>query len=130
MPPAVPDLELPRRHEAGATACDEAERLAILAGWPDADVHRLVLVLGEAVANSIEHSEGDGPIRLGLTVGPRHATVRIQDGGGLDPDQLASARLPDQPEATSGRGLYMIRKLADSVDVVEGGLAIRVVVRP
>ena len=103
-------------------ACDSAERLAVEAGWSEADVTRLVLALGEAVGNAVEHSTGDGLIRLSVMVQRGHIDIVVDDGGsGPVAEKLQSAALPESLSATSGRGLFMIRELSDDVFVDEGG---------
>ena len=91
------------------------------------DLPRVVVAVGEAVSNAVEHGgrEVDGPILLRLTIDGGACEVRVDDGGtGPDSGSLRSASLP-QSSALSGRGLYILTTLADGVRVdSEGGLAL------
>jgi anti-sigma regulatory factor (Ser/Thr protein kinase) len=79
----------------------------------------VVLALDEACANVIRHAfpKGvDGNIRLLAEIDDEAVTVLVEDDGvGFDPFHvdLNGAGL----EATSGRGLHLIRMLMTSVDV-------------
>ena len=112
-----------------AAAVGLVEDAARRAGWPEAEVSRLALATSEAAANAVEHGGGEGAAPT-FTVGCRldadGATVTVADGGpGPDRAALRSARLPASPFATGGRGLHIMRQLADDVDVEGGAVRLR-----
>lgn len=79
----------------------------------------VVLALDEACANVIRHAFPDGvpgTFRLRAEIGDDAVTVQVEDDGvGFDPFEATS----HEPglEATSGRGLHMIRKLMTTVQL-------------
>lgn len=95
-------------------------------GWSAGDVTRAVLSVGECVSNAVEHAAArvDEPLRLSHETSADQASVWIADGGTGPPRQrLARPSLPDDPLATGGRGLFIIHRLADRVDVdAHGGV--------
>lgn len=116
------DLELPPRTESVARACDWVEATLQRHGWSPADVTRVVLSVGECVSNAVEHGAPEVPLRLRHEVAGDEATVWVHDGGaGPRPDQVLSAKLPTDPMATGGRGLFILAHLADEVSVDAGG---------
>lgn len=124
----MPELLRPRRFESVADVCDLAVGLVRDAGWGEADVTRVALAMGEAVANAVEHGGGDH-VRLEVDADPRRLTVRIDEGGpGPDADRLDHAALPEDPLATCGRGLFILQQVTDEVEVEETG-ALRFVIR-
>ena len=84
---------------------------------PDA-VDDVVLALDEACANVIRHAFPDGTtgsLRLHAEIDDHEVVVQVEDdGAGFDP---CCVELSPGFEATSGRGLAMIRKLMTEVDV-------------
>lgn len=124
----MPELRRPRRFESVADVCDVAVGLVREAGWDEADVTRVALAMGEAVANAVEHGGGDD-VHFDVDADARCLTVRVDDGGpGPDADRLDRATLPDDPLATSGRGLFILQQVTDEVEVESTG-ALRFVIR-
>jgi serine/threonine-protein kinase RsbW len=91
-------------------------RLLDDAAW-EGDPDAVVLAVHEAMANAQRHA--GGVTRATAALDGRDLVVRVTDGGrGFRLPQ--SADMPD-PSAERGRGLYLIRRLADRVDVVRSG---------
>lgn len=125
----MPEFCRPRRVESVADLCEVADALVAEAGWAEADRTRVALAMGEALANAVEHGGGgDGLFRIRLDLNGPTLDVCVADGGdGPDPDRLAAAELPADPFATEGRGLYILRTVADDVRVdAEGALCVTV----
>ena len=94
---------------------DEARR----SGWSIADVTRAVLAVSEAVGNAVEHGGDD--LRLRWTTTDDTLRLDVADGGTGPPAALLeTAALPANPLARGGRGLYIMRTVADDVDVRDG----------
>lgn len=123
----MPELFLPRRLPTVATACERAEALVREAGWPGPDVVRVALALGEAVGNAVEHG-GSEWVRLDLALDGDTLTACVDDGGGgPSAARLEAPRLPEDPFATSGRGLFILQRVADEVRLDEdGGLCVTI----
>ena len=93
----------------------------------------LRIALCEALANAIVYgSRGDTSkaVDVDVTVSESSLTLRVADDGtGFDPSALPEPRLPDDLEATSGRGLFLIRQLVDDVYFNDTGNQICMVLR-
>ncbi|MEM1115789.1 MAG: ATP-binding protein [Bacteroidota bacterium] len=119
----MPDLLLPATLASVSLAGEHAEATARDAGWSSDDVDRLVLATTEAVGNAVEHGPGQ-PIRLRIFGGPAELTVEVEDGGeGPRPDRLDAPSLP-RDDATEGRGLFILRALADTARIHGGTLTL------
>jgi anti-sigma regulatory factor (Ser/Thr protein kinase) len=84
------------------------------------------LILGEILANTVEHAPGLVEVRLDWTRAKPVAIVR-DTGPGLE---QYVARLPDDVLSEDGRGIYLVNALADEVTVRQAagyGTEIRVV---
>ena len=128
----MPEYCRPRRVESVAELCEVADVLVTEAGWVPEDRTRVALAMGEALANAVEHGGGeDDLLRVRLDLDGATLDVCVSDGGdGPDPDRLADAELPSDPLATEGRGLYILRTVADAVRVdARGGLCVTVCAR-
>ena len=123
--PAVPEIVLPRRPPSVALACEAVEAFVGGAGWGPEDVTRVTLATGEAVGNAVEHGRGaDVRVRFERD-GDRVELCVADDGPGPSARRLARASLPSDVMATGGRGLYILRQLAERVAVdAEGGVCL------
>ena len=82
---------------------------------------RVLIVVGEITANAVEHGTGDVAVSWSVASG----SVRLDvSGPGPDVLQIRAATLPPA-DALRGRGLFLIRTLATSVESAESGLCIR-----
>lgn len=111
--------------QAAIAALDVIESVAEEFGLGDELRERMLMVAGEAVANAAGHGNGFDPTRrvtFILMLTHEDIVMEVHDEGvGLRTAQLADARLPDDPLQAHGRGLYIIRELADRVWVDGGG---------
>ena len=124
----VPEIHLPDRASAVAAAADFVEAEAERAGWSVADVTRAVLAVSEAVGNAVEHGPAGGALRLRCVSDPDVLRLEVVDGGrGPRPARLDAAALPADPLASGGRGLYIMKTVADEVSVADGVLTLRFV---
>ncbi|HTI32655.1 MAG TPA: ATP-binding protein [Miltoncostaea sp.] len=99
-------------------------------GWPEDLMPLVVLAVGEAVANAIEHGSMPGAaVEVAVTVRPHWATVRVADEGRLGAAIPLVA--PARPPATRirGRGLLLMLDLAERVEVDAGGAGTSVLLR-
>jgi serine/threonine-protein kinase RsbW len=117
----VRQLKLPSEPVSAALAVRFAEALVREAALPPPTGDRLVLAMGEAITNAIRHGNALDPSRHVELVWSGDGSgvwVHVEDEGeGVDPVRLARAALPADPTQTNGRGLFLIRTLADRVEV-------------
>jgi serine/threonine-protein kinase RsbW len=73
------------------------------------------LAIGEACANAVEHADEGSAYQVTVTVHEDKCVIDVvDDGTGLDPNALPVEVSPDEE---TGRGLRIIRALADAVEV-------------
>ncbi len=86
---------------------------------------RLRVTLGEAVANAILYGSGDRPgavVRVSATLAADGLSVKVSDeGSGFDPEAVPDPISRDGIGRPRGRGLFLLRKLADGVSFNESG---------
>jgi len=79
----------------------------------------LPLTLDEAVTNAIRHGNGldaAKTVRLDCRLSDGELEISVEDeGSGFDPDLLPDPREGDSLYRTSGRGVFLIRKLCHDV---------------
>jgi anti-sigma regulatory factor (Ser/Thr protein kinase) len=118
----MPTRVLPSNADAVPHALAFIESAAAEAGLDTALADRLLLAAGEAVDNAVVHGNrgrNAATVRVTLRFEPAAVEFTVEDeGDGLTAAQFAQAILPAD-EATGGRGLYLLRTLANEV-VAEG----------
>jgi serine/threonine-protein kinase RsbW len=92
-------------------------------------VNDLVLIANELTSNVIRHAGGAGNLRLWCDGRAVYCEVSDSGTGLADPDSAGLEQ--SRPEATGGRGLWIIRQLSDEVHITTGpqGTCVRVAVR-
>jgi anti-sigma regulatory factor (Ser/Thr protein kinase) len=106
-------IELMARHcFAGAEPCKRTS-------------FRLRVLLAEALTNSILFGAGGNPsrsVRVGAEVGDQQIRLQVTDDGpGFDPRGIPDPTEPGALARPIGRGLFLIRNLADQVEFNEQG---------
>lgn len=86
---------------------------------------RLCTVVAEAVANAMLYGNGSDPSRqvvIELELGPHQVVIAVSDqGDGFDHQTVPFPIGDESREATRGRGLFMIHRLADHVSFNDRG---------
>jgi serine/threonine-protein kinase RsbW len=89
---------------------------------------RLRVALAEALSNAILRGNHEDPAKRVLVhaeIYPDVVRLSVCDEGrGFDPDGVPAPTTPEALEAEGGRGLFIIRHLADRVEFNERGNAI------
>ncbi len=110
---------LPRR------ACAGSMRAALRAFLVEHAVEPLVLrdvvlAADEAFINAIVHAGGQGVIVVSAAIDDGETRVEVRDlGQGFDLATLDVDHMPDRDRA-HGRGLFLIRRMMDSVEISSG----------
>ena len=130
MPAADPvssaRLDLVNEHEALESFQQRVAEALERQGYPKASLFAVRLALHEALSNAFQHGHRQlppgTPIAVEYHVDPGHATFAIEDrGGGFDPSSIPDPTLDENLEATSGRGLMLIRAYMTSARFSKGG---------
>jgi anti-sigma regulatory factor (Ser/Thr protein kinase) len=78
-------------------------------------VRYLVIIASELASNAVRHGGGRGRLRLWTADGALRCEVSDQGPGIADP--AGAGRRQPPPLASSGRGLWVVRQLSDSVTI-------------
>ena len=82
--------------------------------------HWLVMSAREAVINAIVHGNNQEPgkrVLVEVDLDGEDLVVRVQDeGSGFDPKILPDPTSPENLMRPSGRGIFMMRQFADSIE--------------
>ncbi len=124
---------VPASPDAAALVRSAVAELLAENGWPADDSADIVLATSEAVTNAIEHgSEPGGDLWIAARMEDGALDLRIRDEGRPDRSRpLPPMEGPPPPDAaTRGRGLIIMRSLAETLDVIPvsgGGTEVRLV---
>ncbi|MFH0877577.1 MAG: ATP-binding protein [Candidatus Omnitrophota bacterium] len=92
------------------------------------DVHDIALCLHEALVNAIKHGNRFSPdleVEVRLEADADRLTVTVKDQGqGFDYTRVPDPTKPDNLEKTSGRGVFLVKRLMDRVDFSDEGRGI------
>lgn len=95
-------------------------------GYPKASLFAVRLALHEAISNAFSHGHKNlpatTPVRVEFSIDAKHLLVGIEDNGpGFDPASVPDPTLDEHVEATSGRGLMLIRAYMAKAQYSKGG---------
>lgn len=87
-------------------------------GWPLEELPRVILATSEGVTNAIEHGSPAGaPVLIEVRIDEGGADLRIVDEGVPGVPVPVLAETPPPPSSPRGRGLIIMRTLADDFRV-------------
>ena len=99
------------------------------AGWGGDQAARVLVAVGEAIANAVEHGWVAGAqIEVSIAIAPAQARVRIRDEGRPGAAHPTSDPVAPPPTSARGRGRLIMARLADRVEVVPAGAGTEVTV--
>lgn len=84
-------------------------------GLPGDQVEHIVLVAYELASNAVRHGGGRGRLRLAAGDGMVGCTVTDHGGGFREAARAGLVR--PEPTASGGRGLWLVRCIAETVDI-------------
>ena len=79
---------------------------------------RIQLGLHEALVNAVRHGNQDNPdkrLRVRRVLTPNWLIWQVQDEGSGVPDHVRAGTLPEQHDALSGRGMFLIHQCFEDV---------------
>jgi serine/threonine-protein kinase RsbW len=90
----------------------------------------ILIALTEAVTNAIVHgNQKDSKKHVDVQISKEDHLLcfKIKDEGpGFDPSNLPDPTAPENIENPSGRGIFLIKNLADVVDFEDGGRTLKI----
>lgn len=87
-------------------------------GWPPEELPRVILATSEGVTNAIEHGSPAGaPVLIEVRIDGDGADLRIVDEGRPGVPVPVISETPPPPSSPRGRGLIIMRTLADEFHV-------------
>jgi serine/threonine-protein kinase RsbW len=121
-------LRLDSRLENVALAGSAVRAMAGEVGFGQEECERLELCVVEALTNVIEHGyhgEAGHPVTLLVAVTREELEMQVRDEGMPMPDGLLERPEPEEATevallAESGRGLFLMRHIADRIDYRHG----------
>lgn len=127
-------LRIPTALDVIEEAVDLLARHCLASGLPPRRARfNLRVVLAEALTNAIVFGNGMDPAKrvdIRVDVDGNRLAIHVRDeGNGFDPTAIPSPTDPDRIELADGRGLFLIRQLADEVHFNERGNSICMIMR-
>jgi len=113
----------------------DVQVLASRTGFPDHRVEDMVLAIHELAANAVHHGAGAGRLRIWNLAGALHCQVDDGppafgspaapgaghgDGGATETESPSSPSAVSSWQATRGHGLWVVRQVADQLQVTSG----------
>jgi serine/threonine-protein kinase RsbW len=95
------------------------------------DIFGIKLALEEALVNAIKHGNKMNPaiaVEFRADIQDSKLTLQVSDqGSGFNFKSIPDPTAQDRLEKTSGRGVFLIKKLMDGVDFSDGGRTIKMI---
>jgi serine/threonine-protein kinase RsbW len=108
---------------------DFLEEISYEAGISREAFGRVLVSVMEAVNNSIIHGNGGDPekkVNIRFIRGTDSLSVTITDeGGGFAPEDVPDPTSPENIENLRGRGVFLMRRLADAVEYSPSGNSVK-----
>lgn len=122
---------MPSRRDAVAPTVARVLDLVAPVGLGPARLDDLAVALAEALSNAAVHGHRDHPeadVRIALAVLPGEAVVVdvVDTGAGFDHSAVADPTDADHLLHPGGRGVYLMRRLADCVEWNAAGNRVRI----
>lgn len=124
----IADLKIPSKIENIADVESLLDSLRLQFQLNDIKYHNMLLASVEAVTNAIEHGNNlDAHKNVYISATRCECTLKLSvkdEGRGFNPEKLPDPTCPMKIEEPDGRGVFLIRQLADEVSFFEGGTRI------
>jgi serine/threonine-protein kinase RsbW len=89
----------------------------------------ILVALTEAVNNAIQHGNNNNPVKhidISFSIRPDHISFTIKDEGpGFDYQHLPDPTAPENIEKLNGRGVFLMKNLADKVEFEDNGSTVK-----
>ncbi|MCP4121868.1 MAG: ATP-binding protein [Bacteroidetes bacterium] len=115
----IDEVKISSRLEDISVVESKVETLKSSMGIDDSKFGNVMLAVVEAVTNAIQHGNRYAPdkeVTFETYHSPRELKFMISDEGeGFDPNRIPDPTLPENVENPCGRGVFLIKNLADEV---------------
>ena len=95
------------------------------------NIFDIKLCLEEVLINAVKHGNKMDPqlfVEVALSIEPDKLIMTVKDEGqGFDFENVADPTHKENLEKTSGRGVFLVKKLMDEVEFLDNGSRIRMV---
>ncbi|MFA5911172.1 MAG: ATP-binding protein [Vicinamibacterales bacterium] len=120
------NITIPADPAAMTTVSDGVTELLTSKGWPEDDVMKVELALQEGLANAIRHGCKGDPTKsvqcsVTFDVGGEVVIVIRDPGPGFNVSAVPNPLEGDNVLKPSGRGVFLINQLMDTVEFSDGG---------
>lgn len=123
-------IEFPAKPENLALAEKLIDEVCAQYQVPESLYGNILIALTEAVNNAIHHGNQEDPdkqVVLGYAVDGDQATFVVSDQGpGFDFEHLPDPTDPQNIERPHGRGVFLMRALADKVEFTDNGATVSI----
>lgn len=109
-------LKVPCREEYAATVRLQAEAIARRVDFGDEEIYDIITAVGEVCDNAIEHGRSELGVDIEYSLTPEVFRIEVRDfGPGFDPQGRGEE--PPDVLAESGRGIFLMRRLMDGLEI-------------
>lgn len=123
-------LEIPSQLSFINEVKNFAERVFAESGLDSRNFNRIFLGLNEIVQNSIVHGnqlDYSKNVKIEISTSCDNVLIVVSDeGNGFSLESLRDPTNPENIKKENGRGIFLVKKLADQVLILEGGRKISV----
>ncbi len=95
------------------------------------DIFEIKLALEEGLTNAMRHGnklEPDSFVSVSVKIGPKQVLIDIHDEGkGFDFKNIPDPTARENSARASGRGVFLMRRIMDTVDFYDNGSGLRMV---
>jgi len=128
MKKSIEQVRIPSRLEDISVVESKVENLKSNMDIDDSIYGNVMLAVVEAVTNAIQHGNRYAPdkeVTFETHRSSKELTFMISDEGeGFDPNRIPDPTLPENIENPCGRGVFLIKNLADTVVFHDDGRTI------
>lgn len=123
--PRTYHLILASTFEESERVPDFVEEIQNEAGLSDKITGNFMLLLSEAVSNAIDHGNKNDPskkVEIEIQITGKEIKASVHDEGeGFNPDNTKNPVMEENLLDPSGRGIFILKELADSVEFEDNG---------
>lgn len=126
------ELTVPSKPDSIRKVEEFIEQIRDVLEFKDDSYGNVMVAITEAVNNSIHHGNQMDPTKSVLVKCEALSEFRlsvevIDEGRGFNPDQLGDPTSPENLEKPGGRGVFLMRNLADEISFSDQGRRVKMI---